>query len=107
MKIIKGQNEIFEVEVEGKIIGSGIMMEATEDDENCYLERLDIDEEHRNQGHGTSALYALRKTYGTYFLAPDNEDAQRLYERVADKMKDKAYGEFGFAVDQGYGVYEM
>ena len=105
MKINKKENGLFEVEADGTIIGGGSMME--DEDGDCYLERLDIEEEHRNQGHGTKALQELVDVYGSYFLAPDNEDAQRLYERVADEMKQADYDKFGFAIDQGFGVYEM
>ena len=105
MKIIKKESGLFDIEVDGIIIGGGSMIE--EEDGTSYLERLDIDEEHRNQGHGTKALYEIREVYGSYFLAPDNEDAQRLYERVADEMKIIDYDAFGFAVDRGFGVYEM
>ena len=105
MKIVKGENGLFGIEVDGIIIGGGSMIE--DEDGTSYLERIDIDEEHRNQGHGTKALYKIREAYGTYFLAPDNEDAQRLYERVADEMKQADYDSFGFAIDQGFGVYEI
>jgi ribosomal protein S18 acetylase RimI-like enzyme len=107
MKIIKKENGLFDIEVDGIIIGGGSMVEAESDDDFNYLERLDIDEAHRNQGHGTAALYELAKVYGSYYLAPDNEDAQRLYERVADEIKQGDYDSFGFAIDQGFGVYEI
>jgi len=105
MKIVKGENGLFSIEVEGTIIGGGSMIE--DDTAMSYLDGIEILEEHRNQGHGTKALYKIREAYGTYFLAPDNEDAQRLYERVADEMKQADYDSFGFAIDQGFGVYEM
>lgn len=105
MKIVKGENGLFSIEVEGTIIGGGSMIE--DDTAMSYLDGIEILEEHRNQGHGTKALYALRDTYGSYHLAPTSEDARRLYERIADEMRDDDYNRFGFAIDQGFGVYEM
>ncbi len=104
MKINQKENGVFEVEVDGQIIGEGRM---DSDDDGNYLEGLDIEEAHRGQGYGTKALHELAEVYGSYFLAPDNEGAQRLYERVAEPMKEKDYNEFGFAIDQGFGVYEI
>lgn len=102
MKIIQKEHGLFDIEVDGKIIGGGSMIE---DEDSCYLERIDIDEEHRGQGHGTQALYLLRDIYGTYYLAADNEDAKRLYDRIADEMDSAEYDRWGFAIDQGFGVH--
>ena len=74
------------------------------DSKSSYCERIDIDEAHRNHGHGTAFLKALSDEYGSIFLAPDNEDAQRLYDRLGYDVTDK--GDW-WAVDQGYGVYEI
>lgn len=102
MKIIQKEHGLFDIEVGGKVIGGGSMIE---DEDSCYLERIDIDEEHRGQGHGTQALYLLRDIYGTYYLAADNEDAKRLYDRIADEMDSAEYDRWGFAIDQGFGVH--
>lgn len=72
--------------------------------ENAYCERIDIDEAHRNQGHGTAFLRALASEHGSLFIAPDNEDAQRLYDRIGWDVSDK---DDWWAVDQGFGVYEI
>jgi len=104
VEIIKGSHGLFDIKVFGQVIGGGSMME---DEDDCYLERLDIDEAHRGQGYGTQALYALRDIFGTYYLAADNEGAHRLYSRVAWEMSSEDYNRFGFAIDQGYGVHIM
>ena len=106
-KIIKKEDGLFDIEVDGIIVGGGNMIEAEREDDFNYLERIDIDEEHRGKGYGTSALYELQSVYGSYYLAPDNERAQRLYERIADEISSADYDAFGFAIDQGYGVYEI
>lgn len=107
MKITRKDQELFDIELDGQIIGCGSMIEAEEDDEAAYLERLDIDEGHQNKGYGTKALRLLRKVYGPFFTAPDSEDAQRFYDRVGCEMRVQQYSDYGFAVDQGFGVYEF
>ena len=107
MTINKLENGLYEIELEGNIIGGGSMIEAENEEDFNYLERIDIDEEHRGRGYGTKALYALKEVYGEYFLSPDNEDAKRLYEKVADEIKQSDYDRFGFAIDNGFGVYEI
>lgn len=102
MKIIQKNNGLFDIEVDGQIVGGGSMMV---DEDSSYLERIDIDEEHRGKGYGTQALYLLRDIYGPYYLAADNEDARRLYDRIADEMPQVEYDRWGFAIDQGFGVH--
>lgn len=70
----------------------------------AYCERIDIDKEHRNQGIGTEALKLLSRKLGSVTVAPDNEDAQRLYERIGYDVTGKGDN---WSVDQGYGVYEI
>ena len=107
MRIIEKENGSFQIEVNGTIIGEGNMELAETEEDFTYLERIDIDEEYRGQGHGRKALFALKETYGEYYFTPDNEDAARLYEKVADKISDAKYDKWGFAVDNGWGVYEI
>lgn len=102
LEIVKKEYGLFDIIVDGQAVGGGSMME---DDDSCYLERLDIDPEHQGKGYGTQTLYQLSEVYGTYYLAPDNPDAKRLYDRVADEISQADYDSWGFAVDQGHGVY--
>ena len=103
---LKG-NGVFTIEVNGLEVGAGYMMMAESEDDFTYLERLDINEEHQNKGYGTQALRSLREQIGNYYLSPDNEDAKRLYERLGQEIDDNDYNRFGFAIDNGFGVYEM
>ena len=86
--------------LDGKEVGT-IGMVA--DENEPYLERIDIDEEYRNKGIGTDALRLIAEKYGEFLIAPDNEDAKRLYERYGDESTsdNAAY------IDQGYGVYSI
>ena len=86
--------------LDGKEVGT-IGMVASENEP--YLERIDIDEEYRNKGIGTDALRLVAEKYGEFLIAPDNEDAKRLYERYGDESTsdNAAY------IDQGYGVYSI
>lgn len=73
-------------------------------DNGAYCERIDVDEAFRNQGIGTAALGLLSHEFGSVTIAPDNEDARRLYERLGCDVTDK---NDNWAVDQGFGVYEI
>lgn len=108
MRLTKKANGMIDIEVNGIIVGGADMNEAETESDFNYLERIDIDKEHQGKGYGTAALYELAKMYGAYYLAPDNEDAQRLYERVAEEVNDGTlYHEVLVHIDQGFGVYEM
>lgn len=68
-----------------------------------YIERIDIHEQHRNNGYGTAAINKLSDIYGGIVLAPDNADARRLYERIGCEFSDDTTD----YIDQGYGVYRV
>ena len=93
------------ITVDGLEVGCGTLMEPESEDDFYYLERIDIYEQYRNRGYGTQALLKLKDITGGYYLSADNADAQRLYERIADPISDADYNRFGFAVDNGFGVY--
>lgn len=73
------------------------------DENSAYCERIDIDEEYRNHGYGTEALYKLSSEYDGVVVAPDNEDAKRLYERIGREYD----GDDADYIDQGFGVYKI
>ena len=75
------------------------------DDNTAYLERIDVDEGKRGRGYGTQMLKHAAGYADTVYIAPDNADAQRLYNRVGSQMRSDYYDAYGFAIDQGYGVY--
>ena len=70
------------------------------DSSSAYCERIDIEEAYRNRGFGTAALYDLSAMFHGIIVAPDNEDARRLYDRIGYESSDDMY-------DQGFGVYEI
>lgn len=73
-------------------------------DENfAYCADICVWEEKRNAGIGTAALKALVSEYGSVIIAPDNEDARRLYDRLGSEWVNEEAG----YIDQGYGVYEL
>ena len=98
------KNESFDITVNGAVVGSADLMT---DENSTYIERIDINEEHRNKGFGTAAIKTISRMYSTVFCAPDNEDARRLYERIGSEMNSEDYNAFGFAIDQNFGVYEF
>lgn len=74
------------------------------DDGDAYVERVDIDDGYRNRGYGTAMLKRLATMYDTVYLAPDNDDARRLYARLGDDVTSK--GSWNY-VNQGFGVYAI
>lgn len=92
--------EYRDIVADGTTVGSvSLMIDA----EYTYCERIDVDEQYRNCGIGTAALQSLSSEFGGIVVAPDNEDALRLYERIGSEWShsDAAY------IDQGFGVYEI
>lgn len=98
----------YEIVADGTVVGTiEIIDNFNEDNDICYVERIDIDEAHRNQGIGTRVLTdVLREELGYYevVVAPDNSDAQRLYERIGTGGYSKYDLDY---MDQGYGVYSI
>lgn len=101
----------FDIYADGQKVGSIEIIDCfNEENDICYVERIDIDEEYRGQGIGTEVLKnTLYSDFGYYttIVAPDNEDAQRLYERIGREYNCTNEGyDFSYN-DQGYGVYEI
>ena len=71
------------------------------DEKSTYMERIDIAEEYQNKGYGTQAITELKSIYSNIFTAPDNVDAQRLYNRLGNVSYQHN------EVDQGYGEYTL
>lgn len=86
-----------------------VIDQFNEDNDTAYIERIDIDEEYRGQGIGTEVLTSTfydECDYRAVIVAPDNEDAQRLYERIGNEYRCYNDDEYDFGYnDQGYGVY--
>lgn len=83
-----------------------------EDEDVIYVERIDVDEEHRGKGIGTAVLQMLTYKHGAVFVAPDNEDSKRLFERIGLDAYEESnprqfYDNSIDYLDQGYGVYEI
>lgn len=98
---------LFDIIESGKIVGGITFEQAGEENTHNYLERIDIDEQYRGHSIGTSALYAVKEMFGPFILSADNEDAARLYDRIGSPMKQHDYDSYGFAIDNGYGVFEI
>ena len=103
-----GKQENFNVVVGGKVVGSG-SVHIFDDSSNdmCYLERLDIDKKYRNKGYGTDVLYKVLDRYGSFYTAPDNRDSKRFIDKVAHELLPHLYQDWGYQIDQGFGVYMM
>lgn len=90
----------FSILVSGQTVGGCSVMV---DEDYAYCERIDIYDEYQRKGYGTAALYELSSRYAGIVVAPDNPDAQRLYERIGSVWD----GDSAAYIDQGYGVYRI
>jgi len=81
----------------------GFMMVQSWDDGSALIERIDIDEEFQGQGFGTQAIEETASRFDRCFIVPDNEHAQRLYERLGSETSEDPWG----YLDQGFGVYRV
>lgn len=93
-------NISIDIEANGEIVGCASLMV---DGDGAYCDRIDIFDGHRNKGYGTAALLELSDMYDGIMVAPDNADAQRLYERIG---RESCYENAEY-IDQGYGVYAI
>ena len=80
------------------------------DDGSAYLERIDVDEDHQNQGIGTSAIQEILEDYECLYAAPDNSCVVSLYARLGEKIVGDgidaaAPKECLYYLDQGFGVF--
>lgn len=86
-----------------------VIDQFSEDNDICYVERIDIDEQYRGHGIGTEVLTSTLWNecgYRYVVVAPDNEDARRLYERIGEEYEFIPGCDQDFDYnDQGYGVY--
>ena len=93
----------------GKCVGTTEIIDYFNDyNDICYVERIDIDEDYRGQGLGTDVLtnQFRYEGYRDVVVAPDNEDAKRLYQRIGDETNYVSGCDRNFSdLDQGYGVF--
>ena len=82
-----------------------------EDEDVIYVERIDVDEDVRGQGIGTQILRELAREFHAVFAAPEGEDCQGFFAHIGDdayEMSAHLIDELGlWAIDQGYGIYEI
>lgn len=95
-------NVFYSMTVDGQEVGEATVIEY--EDGSVLIERIDIEEDFRNAGHGTWFINQLSRKYGDVYLAAENEDCARLYDRLGtDVTSDDVWG----YLDQGFGVYRV
>lgn len=102
----------FDIIADGITVGAiAVIDNFNEDNDICYIDRIDVDEEFRGKGIGTVVLTESLKDEGYWkiALAPDNERARKLYERLGEENDqvykgDGEWQDFSYN-DQGYGIY--
>lgn len=102
---ILAETVIYTIEVEGEAVGE-LDVVISQNSDNIYLENLDIDEEHRNQGYGTQAIKLVAGMFWRVYIAPTNEDNARLYARLGEDASG-SISDSEMEVDQGHGVYVL
>lgn len=76
--------------------------------EYLYIERIDIEENHRSKGYGAKFIEEIQDEFGSWidtYAAPDNKGSQRWMEEKmnAELIEDGDITNF----DQGLGVYKF
>lgn len=95
------KNYTVDVIVENEKVGRvDIIVPPEEESKEVYIEMITINKDQRNKGYGSTALNMLAEEYGFIYMAPDDENNQRLYKRIGEE-----YTENTPEVDQGFGVY--
>lgn len=89
-----------DIEVDGQTVG---YVEFTDTDDDIIISNILVKDEFRNQGIGTAVLKQMISEYYSVTLAPDNEDAKRLYERLGFEEVTSDAPE----IEQGFGVWTI
>ena len=89
-----------DIKLGDKVVG---FVEHTDTDDDAIISNILIKEEFRNKGIGTAVLKQLISEYYSVTLAPDNEGATRLYERLGFEELTTNAPE----IDQGFGVWKI
>ena len=87
-------NKVFDILENGIVVG-GLSICIYDDDEEpgTLIDYINVDEQYRNRGYGSRAIMEIADQYGPCYLAPDNEDARRLYERLGEEdLEDDGWG---------------
>lgn len=99
----------YNILLNGKRVGTTEIIDCYNDyNDICYVERIDINEEYRGRGIGTTVLTKefRNEGYRDVVVAPDNKNAQRLYQRIGEETNFVGGCDVDFGdLDQGYGVF--
>lgn len=106
-----GDSEIrsHEILVDEEVAGWVETIVSEENEDAVCIDYLQLHEEFRNKGIGTKVIYKVLQEeaeYGFVYLAPTDENNQRLYERLGKDIEesDVSWDEIE-DIDQGCGVY--
>lgn len=88
---------LYSIKVDGITIGDCTIAV----DDVAFCERIDIMPQYRNYGYGTATMRLLSDKFDTIVVAPDNEDAARLFRAIGEEYKDES-AEY---LEKGYGVF--
>ena len=96
---------------DGVKVGEAYVL-VDDDHDDAMVDWIEIYGENKGRGLGTEFLLHLASAneYGEIVMAPNSEDAQRLYERLgedASERKHDRWVEQWQYIDQGFGVYRI
>lgn len=88
--------------------GPGWQADVLELDDCGYVQRIDVDEDCRNNGIGTAAIRQIGMDFWRLYFAPDNADSARLFARLGEKVEGLIVDNTPMdCLDAGYGIYEV
>ena len=77
------------INISGKKIGYvnlGLFYDEDGDVSIAYVKDIAIDEDFRNHGYGTYVLQELSDKYNGIYICPENDDSERLYQRLGSSV---------------------
>lgn len=86
-----GNTEFFELDImQGRqkigYIELFVAYDEDGDEISAYVKSIEINAAHRNHGYGTEVLKRLAQEHYGIYIYPDNRDAERLYQRLGEKV---------------------
>ena len=67
-------------------VNLGLFYDEDDDVSIAYVKDIKIDEAYRNNGYGTFILKELSDKYNGILICPENSDAERLYNRIGERV---------------------
>lgn len=90
------------IEKDGINVGS--VSVKTWADGSALIERIDIDENFRNEGIGSTVIKTIAEAHDACYIVADNANAARLYDRLGCLVNEASDWNY---LNDGFGVYRI